>query len=56
MTSTARPETRVTDPEIAAYLARNPEPLFRRFASTKHRTQHAGDRTTAAQDRQIRRR
>ena len=44
-------EATPTDPEIAAYVAANPEPLFRQFPSGRGRYQHAGRRSTEAQDR-----
>ena len=56
MTRTKRParkEAPITDPEIAAYIARNPVPLFRQFCSHKHRSRHAGERTFRAHDRNL---
>ena len=51
-----RKDALVTNPDIAAYLAREPEPVFRRFPSGKGRYHHAGDRSTRAQDRNLNRR
>ena len=57
MSHTKRPtqhaESPVTDPDIAAYLNRVPEPLYKQFPSHRNRGHHAGEPTLRAHDRRL---
>ena len=49
-----RPEVPITNSDIAAYLNREPEPVYKRFPSHKHRVHHAGHASDRAQHRRLR--